>query len=70
MAKMRVFPVNDVFAKGGKIREDGRMVHDMPLVQVKKPSESKRPWDYYNVKATIPAIRPSAAVEHLCVGEK
>jgi branched-chain amino acid transport system substrate-binding protein len=54
MAKMRALPINDVFAKGGKIREDGRMVHDMLLVQVKKPSESKRPWDYYNVKATIP----------------
>ena len=54
MAKMRALPINDVFAKNGKIREDGRMLHDMLLVQVKKPSESKRPWDYYNIKATIP----------------
>jgi branched-chain amino acid transport system substrate-binding protein len=53
MKKMREMPVNDFFAKGGKIREDGRMVHDMYLVQVKKPSESKKPWDYYKVKATI-----------------
>ena len=54
MTKLRALPINDVFAKNGKIREDGRMVHDMYLMQVKKPSESKRPWDYYNVKATVP----------------
>ena len=53
-AKMRELPVNDMFAKNGRLREDGRMVHDMLLVQVKKPSESKAPWDYYNVLATIP----------------
>ena len=52
--KMRELPVDDFFAKGGKVREDGRMVHDMLLVQVKKPSESKQPWDYYNVVATVP----------------
>lgn len=54
-AKMRELPVNDFFAKNGKVRIDGRMIHDMYLVQVKKPSESKGPWDYYNVLATIPA---------------
>ncbi|WP_245003526.1 ABC transporter substrate-binding protein [Bradyrhizobium liaoningense] len=53
-AKMRELPVNDFFAKNGKVREDGRMVHDMLLVQVKKPSESKGPWDYYNVVASAP----------------
>ena len=64
MAQMKKTPVNDFFAKNGKIREDGRMVHDMYLLQVKKPSESKYPWDYYNVKATIPAaeaFQPLAA---------
>lgn len=45
--------INDVFASNGRIREDGRMVHDMYLMQVKKPSESKRPWDYFHVKAVI-----------------
>lgn len=55
MAQMKKTPVNDFFAKNGKIREDGRMVHDMYLLQVKKPAESKTPWDYYHVKATIPA---------------
>ena len=55
MAQMKKTPVNDFFAKNGKIRDDGRMVHDMYLLQVKKPADSKTPWDYYNVKATIPA---------------
>jgi branched-chain amino acid transport system substrate-binding protein len=55
MAKMREITVNDVFYKNGKIREDGRMVHDMYLFEVKKPSESKAAWDYYKLLATIPA---------------
>ena len=55
MDQMKKMPINDFFAKNGKIREDGRMVHDMYLMQVKKPSESKYPWDYYNVRQTIPA---------------
>ncbi len=55
MAQMKKTPVNDFFARNGKIRDDGRMVHDMYLLQVKKPAESKTPWDYYHVKATIPA---------------
>lgn len=52
--KLGEMQINDVFAANGRIRADGRMVHDMYLVQVKKPSESKRPWDYFNVKAVIP----------------
>lgn len=62
-AKMKELPINDFFAKGGKIRVDGRMVHDMYLVQVKKPAESKYPWDYYKVVSTIPgdqAFQPLA----------
>lgn len=55
MKKMKEMPINDVFAKNGKIREDGRMVHDMYLAQVKKPADSKYPWDYYSIKAVIPA---------------
>jgi branched-chain amino acid transport system substrate-binding protein len=55
MKKMRETPVNDFFVKNGKLRDDGRMVHDMYLVEVKAPSESKGPWDYYQIKATIPA---------------
>jgi len=54
MAAMKSMPINDMFAKNGYIRDDGRMIHDMYLVQVKKPSESKGPWDYYKVLRTIP----------------
>jgi branched-chain amino acid transport system substrate-binding protein len=61
MAKMRELPVNDFFAKNGRIREDGRMVHDMYVYEVKKPSESKGEWDYYKLREVIPgdqAFRP------------
>ena len=52
MAKMRDSKVNDMYAKGGYVRADGRMVHDMFLMQVKTPAQSTTPWDYYNVVAT------------------
>lgn len=55
MAKMRSEPINDMAWTNAYIREDGRMVHDMYLVQVKSPAESKGPWDYYKVLRTIPA---------------
>jgi branched-chain amino acid transport system substrate-binding protein len=61
MAQMKATPINDFFAKGGKIREDGRMVHDMYLFEVKKPADSKGEWDLYNLIATVPgdqAFRP------------
>lgn len=54
MAKMRELPINDFFAKGGRIREDGRMVHDMYVYQVKSPAESKGEWDYYKLKEIVP----------------
>jgi branched-chain amino acid transport system substrate-binding protein len=53
MARMKQMPINDIFASNGRIREDGRMVHDMYLYQVKKPSESKYPWDYYRQVAVV-----------------
>ena len=53
LAHMRKTKINDVFAKGGYIREDGRMVHDMYLMQVKSPDKSTEPWDYYTVAETI-----------------
>ena len=55
MAQLKKLKINDMFAKNGYVRADGRMIHDMYLMQVKKPSESKYPWDYYTVKAVIPA---------------
>jgi len=54
MAKMREMPVRDYFTQNGVLREDGRMVHSMLLLQVKKPEESKYPWDYYKVLAEVP----------------
>lgn len=61
--KIRTLPIKDFFAQNGKVRADGRMVHDMFLAQVKKPAESKGPWDYYNILRTIPgdeAFKPLA----------
>ena len=55
MANMKATPVNDFMTKNGKIREDGRLIRDMYVYEVKKPSESNYPWDYYKLKATIPA---------------
>jgi branched-chain amino acid transport system substrate-binding protein len=55
MDKMRSTPINDFFVKDGKIRDDGRMVHEMYLYEVKKPAESKGAWDYYKLVAMIPA---------------
>ncbi len=53
LAQMRKTKINDIFATGGYIREDGRMVHDMYLMQVKTPAESTEPWDYYKISATM-----------------
>jgi branched-chain amino acid transport system substrate-binding protein len=61
IAQMRRTPVNDFFAQGGVVREDGRMVHDMYLMRIKKPEESKSKWDLYDYVATVAgkdAFRP------------
>ncbi len=58
---MRETPVRDAFTDNGFVRKDGRMVHSMFLFEVKKPEESKGPWDYYKVLAEVPgdqAFRP------------
>ena len=53
MAELKKMPINDFYAKGS-IRADGRFVHDMYLMQVKSPSESTQPWDYYKMVAKLP----------------
>jgi branched-chain amino acid transport system substrate-binding protein len=63
MKIMKETPINDVFAKNGRIREDGRMVHDMYLFEVKKPSESKARWDDYKLLATIPGNEAFQSLE-------
>src|SRR3546814_7820448 len=54
-AKIRELPVEDFMSDGYEVRADGRVMREMYLVQVKSPEESKGPWDYYKVLATIPA---------------
>ena len=53
LAHLRKSKVNDIFTKGGYVRDDGTMVHDMYLMQVKSPDKSTEPWDYYNVVETF-----------------
>jgi branched-chain amino acid transport system substrate-binding protein len=63
VAKMKEMPTDDPLFGKGRIRADGRKIHDMFLFEVKKPAESKGPWDYYKLRATIPAadaFRPIA----------
>jgi branched-chain amino acid transport system substrate-binding protein len=66
MAKMREMPVNDFFAKNGRIGADGLHRHDMYLAQVKSPEESKYPWDYYRIVKTIPAADAFQAPDPSC----
>jgi branched-chain amino acid transport system substrate-binding protein len=54
VARMKATPINDFFAENGRLRADGRMVHDMYLAEVKKPAESKYAWDYYRIVRTLP----------------
>ncbi|KQV70165.1 ABC transporter substrate-binding protein [Rhizobium sp. Root1220] len=52
--ELHAMPVDDVFGRGGTVGPNGRMIHDMYLLQVKKPADSKEAWDYFDVLATIP----------------
>jgi branched-chain amino acid transport system substrate-binding protein len=64
MAELKKMKISDDIIPNGKIRADGRLVHDMYLAQVKKPEESKYPWDYYHIRQVIPAdqaFQPLAA---------
>jgi branched-chain amino acid transport system substrate-binding protein len=63
MKVMKETPINDFFAHNGRIREDGRMVHDMYLFEVKKPSESKGRWDDYKLLATVPGDEAFQSLE-------
>lgn len=65
-AKMREKPIEDFFSRNGRLREDGLMVHDLILVQVKKPEESKYPWDYYRILAHIPGEQAFGPPDPAC----
>ncbi|MFT0850664.1 ABC transporter substrate-binding protein [Achromobacter sp. F4_2707] len=63
MKWMKSNKIDDFFGKGGYVREDGRMIHEMYLMQVKKPSESTRDWDYYNVVERLPGEKVYGTLE-------
>jgi branched-chain amino acid transport system substrate-binding protein len=65
-AKMREAPIDDVFARNGRLREDGLMVHDLVLVQVKTPGNSKYPWDYYQILAHVPGDQAFGPPDPAC----
>jgi branched-chain amino acid transport system substrate-binding protein len=66
MAELKRMRINDLFAKGGAIRADGVMVHDMYVMQVKSPQESKYPWDYYKVVKVISGEEAFGPITGLC----
>lgn len=70
MARMRETPVNDFFAKNGRIGPDGLHRHDMYLVQVKTPEESKYPWDYYKIAKVIPTAEAFPPISDKCPNVK
>jgi len=63
VAKMKEMPTDDKLFGKGTVRVDGRKIHDMYLFEVKKPEESKYPWDYYKLRATIPADKAFRPLE-------
>jgi branched-chain amino acid transport system substrate-binding protein len=66
MAELKKTKINDMFAKGGYIRADGVMVHDMYVMQVKSPQESKYPWDYYKVLKVMKGEEAFGPITGLC----
>jgi branched-chain amino acid transport system substrate-binding protein len=66
MAELKRTKINDMFAKGGYIRGDGVMVHDMYVMQVKSPQESKYPWDYYKVLKVMKGEEAFGPITGLC----
>ncbi len=65
-AEIRKVPVEDFFSRNGRLREDNLMVHDLVLVQVKKPEESKYPWDYYTILSHIPGDQAFGPPDPAC----
>ncbi len=66
MAKMKEMPTEDPLFGKGRVREDGRKMHDMYLFEVKQPGESKAKWDYYKLIATIPAEQAFGPLSPAC----
>jgi branched-chain amino acid transport system substrate-binding protein len=66
MAELKKTKINDMFTKGGYVRADGLMVHDMYVMQVKSPQESKYPWDYYKVVTVMSGEQAFGPITGLC----
>ena len=66
MAELKKTKINDMFTKGGYIRADGVMIHDMYVMQVKSPQESKYPWDYYKVVKNMNGEEAFGPITGLC----
>ena len=66
MAELKRMKINDMFASGGYIRADGVMIHDMYVMQVKSPQESKYPWDYYKVLKKMSGEEAFGPITGLC----
>jgi branched-chain amino acid transport system substrate-binding protein len=66
MSELRRTKINDMFTKGGYVRADGVMIHDMYVMQVKSPQESKYPWDYYKVVTVMPGAEAFGAITGRC----
>jgi branched-chain amino acid transport system substrate-binding protein len=66
MAELRRTKINDMFTKGGYIRPDGVMIHDMYVMQVKSPKESRYPWDYYRVVTVMPGSEAFGPITGRC----
>jgi len=66
MAELKRMKINDMFAKGGYIRADGAMIHDMYVMQVKTPQESKYPWDYYKIVKIMNGEEAFGPITGLC----
>ena len=65
-AQMRSVPIEDFFSRNGRLREDGLMVHDLVLAEVKKPDETKYPWDYYKILTRIPGEQAFGPPDPAC----
>jgi len=66
MAQLKKDKINDMFAKGGYIRADGAMIHEMYVMQVKTPQESKHPWDYYRLIRKMSGEEAFGPITGLC----
>lgn len=66
MARLRQMTIDDAVIRNGRLRADGALVHDMLLLQVKKPAESKRDWDFYNVRAVLSGAEVYPAPNPAC----